>query len=395
METASGRRLTEGPGRRPAPLSALSGRIVTVAASDSKRSAMSRRTLEFFTGCMLGGAVGDALGAPVEFITLEAIRSRYGPGGVTGMEDILESEGEVARFTDDTQMALFTAEGLLRANSRMNDRGLCNVPSVIRRSYVRWLHTQGVAPRFKDPDGFQWDSGWLITVRGLHARRAPGNTCLSALSGSDYGTVERPINDSKGCGGVMRVAPVGLLADMGVAFDLGCQAAALTHGHPSGYLSAGCLAMTIAAIIEGDTLEDAIRTSLTELKLHPGHQECLEHIERALALAAGPEPPAPEAVERLGAGWVAEEALAISLYCSLAAGDEFAKGVLLAVNHGGDSDSTGAITGNILGALLGKASVPGDWLEHLEMRDLVEEIAADLLAGWRADSGWIKKYPTY
>lgn len=354
---------------------------------------MAKRALEFFSGCLLGGAVGDALGAPVEFMSLEAIRSEYGPAGVMGMEDILGAGERLARITDDTQMTLFTAEGLLRATSRQCDRGLCNVPSVIHRSYLRWLHTQGVAPQFEDPDFLQWDNGWLVTVPGLHARRAPGNTCLSALSGREMGSIKRPINDSKGCGGVMRVAPVGLIADRGSSFELGCRAAAITHGHPGGYLSAGCLALIIAGIIEGDTLSDSIDASLAELKRHPGHQECLEHVERALALAAGPEPPAPETVERLGQGWVAVEALAISLYCALAAVEDFGGGVCLAVNHGGDSDSTGAITGNVLGALLGKSSIPGGWLDRLEMRDLVEEISADLLTGWREGCEWIEKYP--
>jgi ADP-ribosylglycohydrolase len=88
--------------------------------------------------------------------------------------------------------------------------------------------------------------GWLIRVEGLHARRAPGMTCLSALRGGTMGTIERPLNDSKGCGGVMRAAPIGLVArDEQAAFTLGCEAAAITHGHPSGYYSAGCFAAII------------------------------------------------------------------------------------------------------------------------------------------------------
>ena len=101
--------------------------------------------------------------------------------------------------------------------------------------------------------------GWLIGVESLHARRAPGNTCLSALRGATMGTVDRPLNNSKGCGGVMRVAPIGLAArDEEAAFALGCEAAAITHGHPSGYYSAGCFAAVIQSLTEGRTLPDAV-----------------------------------------------------------------------------------------------------------------------------------------
>jgi hypothetical protein len=72
----------------------------------------------------------------------------------------------------------------------------------------------------------------------------------------------------------------------------------------------------------------------------------------------------------MGGGWVGEEALAISLYCALAAEGNFAKGVRLAVNHTGDSDSTGSITGNILGAMQGKATIPALWLRELELKDV-------------------------
>lgn len=122
-----------------------------------------------------------------------------------------------------------------------------SVPVLVHEAYLRWLKTQGESSGhagFRQEDG----EGWLINVRGLHCRRALGNTCLSALQGKEAGSVEAPLNDSKGCGGVMRVAPVGLLASADDAFDLGCEIAALTHGHPSGYLASGALALLIARL---------------------------------------------------------------------------------------------------------------------------------------------------
>ena len=322
------------------------------------------------TGCLLGGAVGDALGAPVEFDSLQAILARFGPNGIG---DFAPAYGRVGAITDDTQMTLFTAEGLVRAQVRQGEQRDCHVPSVVHHAYLRWLRTQGEAsshPLFaEEPDG------WLIGVEQLHSRRAPGNSCLSALCGDRMGTIDEPVNNSKGCGGVMRIAPVGLVA--ADPFQLGCEVAAITHGHPTGYLAAGFLACVIHGLAQGHDLREAIDKATVELKRWPRHEECLVAVEAAVSLAASAKGTAEE-VETLGQGWVAEEALSISLFCALVAQD-FAHGVLLAVNHGGDSDSTGAITGSILGTALGSTAIPARWLDRLELRDVTEGVAVDLV----------------
>jgi len=327
--------------------------------------------LDSFLGCLLGGAVGDALGAPVEFLSLHEIRREYGCDGVTEMEP---AYGRRGAFTDDTQMTLFTAEGLIRATIRYNQRGICHPASVVHRAYLRWLHTQGVSWKRTSPDVDFEPDGWLITNEVLHHRRGPGRTCLAALRSGVMGTVERPTNNSKGCGGVMRMAPVGLVA--ADPFDLGSQCAAITHGHPSGYLAAGAMAVIVSRILGGHGIEDACRAALEELAEHDGHQETTRAVETAISLAET-KPPSPEAVATLGEGWIAEEALAIALYCALTARD-FRSGVLAAVNHGGDSDSTGAITGNILGCMLGVDAIPTGWLDQIEVRDVIERVARDL-----------------
>src|SRR5262245_49665760 len=145
----------------------------------------SRRTLEHFTGCLLGGAVGDALGAPVEFHGIDAICSKYGPAGIADYDTAYARRGAI---TDDTQMTLFTAEGLLRAIARQHHKGICHPSSVIHHAYVRWLHTQGERSRAPFPQ--EKMDGWLIGVEGLHARRAPGNTCLSAIRSEEMGAIE-------------------------------------------------------------------------------------------------------------------------------------------------------------------------------------------------------------
>ncbi|WP_287359347.1 ADP-ribosylglycohydrolase family protein [Mesorhizobium sp.] len=127
-------------------------------------------------GCLLGGACGDALGAPVEFLKLEEINSRYGPDGITGFD---AAYGTVGAITDDTQMTLFTVEGLIRAAVRFAERGICHPPGVVHHAYRRWLITQDEP--FEHLNSHGDVDGWLIHEKRLWARRAPGNTCLSAL----------------------------------------------------------------------------------------------------------------------------------------------------------------------------------------------------------------------
>ena len=346
--------------------------------------------LRRFRGCLLGGAVGDALGAPVEFMKLAEIRQKFGQEGI---RNLAPAYGRVGAITDDTQMTLFTAEGMLRAYVRGSIRGICHPPSVVHHAYLRWLLTQGERTVAKNV-GL---GGWLFTHRELFSRRAPGNACLSALkNAARFGDAAK--NDSKGCGGVMRIAPVGLLvAATGEtaerAFDWGCEMAGLTHGHPTGQLPAGVLAVLIRELAEGADLNKALHAAKKLLRQHPHHKETLDAIEKAEQLASSVAP-AEECLPLLGEGWIAEEALAVALFCSLRA-KNLEDGVIMAVNITGDSDSTGAITGNILGTMLGVEQIPARWLDKLELREVITEIADDLASvkQWRISSGEYRRSP--
>jgi ADP-ribosylglycohydrolase len=333
-----------------------------------------------YRGCLLGGAIGDALGAPVEFMSLAEIRETFGRGGITEFTTAFNRKGAI---TDDTQMTLFTAEGLLRAYVGGAARGdLTAVTPFVANAYARWLATQDMTPGVADFDR----DGWLFSVRELFEQRVPGASCISAIEGATR-LGERARNDSKGCGGVMRSAPVGLWCarlDDGVsdermarrALELGSELAGLTHGHPTGRLAAGAFAALIALLVREKPLPDAVRSVKALLARHPGHAETLRAIESAEAVAAAGIPRA-EALIDLGEGWIAEEALAIALASALAAPD-YETGVRLAVNHDGDSDSTAAIAGNLLGALHGVEAIPKRWLLGLELRRVTIEIADDL-----------------
>ncbi|RQD74204.1 MAG: ADP-ribosylglycohydrolase family protein [Candidatus Syntrophonatronum acetioxidans] len=343
---------------------------------------------ERIRGCLIGGAIGDALGWPVEFLKTRDIERKFGPGGI---QDLQLSPSGKAEITDDTQMTLFTAEGVLRSETRAHHKGITHPPSVVFFAYQRWLVTQG-HPRCEDYLGIY--DGWLIEVKELYAQRAPGRTCISALRSRKKGTIEEPQNDSKGCGGVMRVSPAGLLYRGECAFKMAAEFAALTHGHPSGYLSGGALASIISSIMEGKDMEKSIKDALTELESYPHHHECGEKLKEALNLAHSTIP-AEEAIYRLGQGWVGEEALAISAYCALKYQEDFQKALIAAVNHDGDSDSTGSVTGNILGAYLGLSNIPASWIEKVELRDILMQVADDLDAGFQEGDEWWERYPGY
>jgi ADP-ribosyl-[dinitrogen reductase] hydrolase len=330
----------------------------------------NRQTESQYRGCLLGGAIGDALGAAIEFDDLQTIRAKHGPNGLT---DYSEAYGGLGKITDDTQMLLFVAEGLVKAQ----EAGCGDDIECIRKqgylALLRWLQTQ--FDRWKD--AFSSRPG-LLAHKELYSRRAPGNTCMSSLRIAKPRSIADPINFSKGCGGIMRIAPVGLM-EFDDPFIVGAELAALSHGHPAGYLSAGFMAQLIHQLVQGDDLRPAIEFCLDRLHREPDHQETTDAVMKAMDLAKSAEGGTPEDVETLGGGWVGEEALSISLCCALMAKD-FEHGVLLAVNHGGDSDSTGSITGNMLGLIYGDDGISPRWKGQLELHHLIEQIATDLHA---------------
>ena len=376
-----------------------------------KRKKEKEVNLDPIRGCLFGGAVGDALGYAVEFIEDYAIFERYGAEGIT--EYALDKVTGKALISDDTQMTLFTANGLLVGDTRGCMRGIQGWPrGYVAMAYQDWLYTQTGSYENRAERGYNQRS-WLCDVPNLYARRAPGNTCLSALSEAaraghvdDY--IANPRNDSKGCGGVMRVAPLALNYQMAIdTLDMeAAQIAAITHGHSLGYMPAAVLCHIINRIIfPGEkkmTLREiVIEAKKTAEKLFEGDKhlkELTDIIDRAIVLSEN-EFDDLENIRALGQGWVAEETLAIAIYCSLRYENDFSKGIIAAVNHSGDSDSTGAVTGNILGALIGYDAIEDKWKKNLECADIIIEMADDICHGCQMseyssyhDAPWALKY---
>lgn len=337
-------------------------------------------------GCLLGGAIGDALGYQIEF-----------------KRNIKEKE--ITRFngkgiiSDDTQMTLFTANSLIWRETRGFLRGIAPSPvDAIYCGYLDWLDTQNNKKR-------EDIISWLSHIPELNIPRAPGNTCISALSSRKKGTIDNPINDSKGCGGVMRVAPIGIyVRDSKLAGQIGADASALTHGHPLGIIPSYVLSSMINLIIHSKkSIKEALDISIEQMidsKLFDSYNIKLftKLIDKAVQLSESNVNDL-DAIKQLGEGWVAEEALAIAIYSSLKYQNSFEDAAVCSINHDGDSDSTGSITGNIVGAYLGYDSIPDYFIDNLELNDIIIEIADDLSTELpilqdlsEKDSYWLSKY---
>lgn len=342
-------------------------------------------------GSLIGGAVGDVLGYEVEFMSLSAIRKRYGEKGIVNYE--LDRNG-VAEFSDDTQMSLFTAEGLLNAISTEKYHYPDILP-YISDAYHYWYTTQTLPPLLMS-------KCWLTHLAALWSKRAPGMTCMSALA--SHGPV---VNNSKGCGGVMRVAPIGIysgahskLLDMVQAGQLAGMSADLTHKHPLSTLSSIALAMLVSDLITHEKVNrDKFRFIIVNriLKLMELHGYSSEHFDflsqlivKALDLAVS-DVSDTEAIRELGEGWVAEETLAIAIFSVMRYIDNFENCIVCAVNHDGDSDSTGAVAGNIIGTILGYNAIPEKYLTNLELHDVLVSVADDL-GGFSSEEQMKQRY---
>ena len=354
---------------------------------------MKGYTLDKVKGCLFGGAIGDALGYAVEFDGYRFIVNVYGEKGITRFHR--SPYAPLGGVSDDTQMTLFTATGLLEGSTRVKmegDNDLRAWEKAVARHYLDWKNTQVITkgPKANCP------SSWLYALPELHERRAPGSTCMTALSALEAG--QKVNNNSKGCGGVMRVAPVALcrdLMDMPSSFvtTLGGTVAEVTHQHPLGFMPAAFMVELLRRVMDTECENDkenlkscmsAAAEAVRKLYsfMYPEDWKVLkELVDKAVELAYT-DLNDVEAIGQLGEGWVGEEALAIALYCALKHYDSFEDAVVAAVNHNGDSDSTGAICGNILGLVYGYEALPSHFKDNVELHDVISEVAVDLYDGY-------------
>jgi len=325
-----------------------------------------------FKAVLLGLACGDALGAPTEFKSIGAIQDKYGPQGI---QSIIQTSG---RFTDDTQMTVALAEGLLDAHASVDGMPHHDVVLAmgssdhtmpfVAKQYVRWAF-------------------------GPKNNRAPGNTCMSGCSALKHGAdwKNSGVKSSKGCGSAMRSSPVGLVySDLKTLGRIARDSSVITHGHQAALDSAHAAALIVRLLIDGadpEDLLDAVRPVVED-------ENFLLLLDRVApfvveTIAGEVEPTQVQTFQDgfgLGESWVGDEAVASALYCFLLAVERkegYVETVRYGANTKGDSDSIAAIAGSFAGAfwgLGGEKGIPQDWIDHVEDGAELEDLGDRLYA---------------
>lgn len=355
-----------------------------------------------YIGCLQGGNIGDTLGVPIALLSLQKIRDKYGEQGIT---DYVGYYGKKGELSDDTQLALYTAETLLRYEYRKVCKGIEeSLHALAQKAYLKWLHTKEINIEHIAATGsYDIKRGWTEKQKMLSSIKKPKISLINPAKKKKAGIIKKQINNRKGSGTVMRMASVGLMyyGDRKKAFTIACDCASIINGQPTGYLSAGFIAAVISDLAVNIELRKAIDNAIVELKGWDGHEETLNKIEECLEyyteIISKKQEVKAEQIEKLGKGWTADEALAMALFASLLHNKNFEKGLLFAVNHSGASDCTGALTGNILGLINGIDKIPCSWCEQLLVQDIVKQMGEDLHISLNGDNvniqaEWERKY---
>lgn len=354
-----------------------------------------------FLGSVLGGAAGEALGLPITTDSWEEIQNRHGP---EGLKNYVPAGHPSGRLGSETQVLLFTTEGLIRANvARRTGQPDITPVRHVQHAYQRWLHTQHLSwaraggeflAEAPEPDG------WLVEQRALFHARNPGRTMMRTLIAfakgqQRLGTPQKPVSDSADGSALLRAVAAPLWhPEAEEAFDLGVQLAALTHGHPSAYLSAGTLAFLLSRLLHGTSLQTALDDALDVLGEHQQHSEVSRRLTTAVRLAGGGPVGPEELVRSLGTGWSAPEALAIGVHAALSCGDDYDTALRTAVNHSGNSTLTGAVGGALAGASVGADHIADHWTADLELCEVIEQLAEDALLEFGTwPPRWGDRYP--
>lgn len=338
-------------------------------------------------GCLCGGAMGDALGAPVKFLAYPVIVTTYGEHGITKLPS-------TAAGSDNSQQMIFVLEGLLRAHLRQQLRGSADASAVVHHALMRWLHTQQASPWSELLQRVD-KSGWLLQQQPLFERRTPGLTSIAALEQSQYfGDLAR--NHSKGCGALTRAAP---FAFFPMPWQLAFQSARHTHGHPTAAFASAFFAHLLAQLWQNDiSLHQAVLRTLA-YAVHQQSQSSLDNpigndvlvlVKRVLQFVQQEYAPTPSRIHDFAEGWVAEEALAVGLWCALFA-DDFASGIRVAVNHSGNSDACGMVCGNLLGLLFSEQALSPDWLTPLTLAPILKRLSDDFYQQVHQEEGDLRR----
>lgn len=329
----------------------------------------------------LGGALGDSLGASVEFADTPEIERNF-PELTRSASTLLAD----AHLTDDTQTTLWVAEGLIRAHQKSLAQGVPSVEVAVRDALLRWYVTQEPGERKKL---LHADSGRLLEERGLFGKRAPDNTNLltlaQTLNTKGWRLRETTLQTNDSPGALMRSAPYAVFRDVEECFEYAARGASLTHSNPDARVPAAFFAALLHGLLRDMAWEDSFNRAASLLDSQPNGGKVRALLIDAVK-GANPKPD----IAALGGGWSALSVLTLSLCLFKAALDQgFERGLddskallLSAVLHGGKSDTTGELVGQLLAAMFGPKLLPRDWLNQLETRGTIEGVASDLFDAW-------------
>lgn len=294
-------------------------------------------------GCLLGLAVGDALGGPVEFMApghFLAVQG-YGRGGPHGLEP-----GE---WTDDTSMALALASSIGEKGWDLGDQ---------MDRYSAWMN-----------EGRYSVKGWCFDIGGTTRQSIE----MYALTRDPRRCASRQEGDS-GNGSIMRLAPVPIMYHRLFPDDLESlctfaeESSLTTHASEQCLSACSYLACVLAALINGEDRDEVLNPAgpVYEALYRRRHMNQLVH-----EVARGSYLSKSKRIE--ASGWVIHT-LEAALWAFHDAPD-FRTAVLKAVNLGGDADTVGAVCGQLAGATWGESGIPPEWLDGLARKDMIEDAA--------------------
>ncbi len=348
----------------------------------------------YYRGCLLGLAVGDAMGYTVDEKTWEEICADYGPNGLLGY-DLVNGCADVSAYT---QLAAYSVNGLLMAVTRGRQDAYLRFLTTALREWARGQHF----PR--DPERSYCWIAKLDIMRRKHCRDI---RMLTALGMERLGTPEAPLNRNNAPGALTVAAMIGLAFDPKrmepqQVGELAAKAVALTHGDPETFLSGVVLAYCIAGIVQepSQPLKEQFLQAISAMdgqfrETFPQTADVAAKLKLAISMAERDPELAREGMEALECD-TAVQCLGGAMYACLMCREDFDATVILAVNHSGRSAATGALTGAVLGAKLGAQALPEFYLEGLEVVGTLEELAGDLCQGSPImglfDDDWDQKY---
>lgn len=359
----------------------------------SKRSA--------YRGCLLGLAVGDAMGYTVDSKTWSQIQEDYGPHGLQGY-DLVNGYADV---TSHTQLMVFTCNGLLLGLTRGQIFGkMAPFVKYAGLAQREWAIGQR---RYDQP---QRNHCWVFRIPELRRRHCTDTRMVETLNRNLLGSLEEPSTKYDTPASIAAAVAAGLFGDprrmeQDEIDRLGAECVALTHGHPLAFLPGAVIAHLISrCLVDHNTpLEELVEESLTALENQFGREyrhvkEITALVHQAMALAKDPGVSPRKAMEKLRCDTGAD-VLAGAIYAAVLWEQDFDGAIITAVNHSGRSAAVGCLTGAILGARMGEEALPDFYLDGLEITGVLREMADDLTQGCPMvrnqrlyDADWEQKY---